>query len=51
MAERKGRQVFVLFFNDVLVMISDGLVVIADSAVRWKWRFTFRESQIGIVTS
>ncbi len=38
-----------LLFNDVLVMISDWLVVFDESAVRWKWSFMFREFQIGIV--
>ena len=39
----------VSFFDDVLVMISDWLVVFAESVVRWEWSFTFGEFQIGIV--
>ena len=40
---------FVSFFDDVLVVISDWLVVFVESLVRWEWSFTFREFQIGIV--
>jgi hypothetical protein len=48
-AERK-RKAFVLLFNNVLVMISDWLVVFAESEVRWEWSFTFREFPHGVVT-
>jgi hypothetical protein len=40
----------VFFFNDVLVMIRDWLVVVGESFVGWKWSFTLREFKIGIVT-
>ena len=39
-----------MFFNDVLVMISDWSVIFAESVVRWEWSFTFREFQVWVVT-
>ena len=39
-----------MFFNDVLVLIIYWSVVFAESVVRWKWSFMFREFQIGIIT-
>jgi hypothetical protein len=44
-----GRETVCVVLNDVLVMISNWLVVFAESVVRWKWSFTLREFQIGIV--